>query len=65
MAARLTDKFEQLRQSVLGNNQRGREVEVQPTGEIHIPEQADNGGQNSLIEPKPTKMSLHVWGMNY
>lgn len=58
-----SSKLEQLREAVLGN-QRGREVEVEPTGEIRIPEEAD-GNNRDLSEDQPakaSKMSKHIFG---
>ena len=64
MATDPTNKLEQLRQAVLGNR-RGREVEVEPTGEIRIPEESENSGQGQG-QPQPskvTKMSPHTFAM--
>lgn len=57
------DKLEKLRQAVLGN-QRGREVEVEPTGEIRIPEDPENRDQDLIQHRplKPSKMSPHTFG---
>jgi hypothetical protein len=58
-----TNKLEQLRQAVLGN-QRGREVEIEPTGEIRISEEAENRDQDLIQHRplKPSKMSPHTFG---
>ncbi|MBW2063315.1 MAG: hypothetical protein JRJ03_00140 [Deltaproteobacteria bacterium] len=56
-------KLEQLRQAVLGNG-RGRQAEVEPTGEIRISEETDENGQD-LSEDRPkkaSKMSPHTFG---
>jgi len=58
-----TKRLEDLRQAVLGNG-RGREVEVEPTGEIR--ETGGNNG-NGSHEPqdrpsKASKMSPHTFG---
>ena len=59
-----TEQLNQLRQAVLGNR-RGREVEVEPTGEIHLP--GDNGdGDHDLSDTEPqrlTKMSPHIFSI--
>jgi hypothetical protein len=62
MASR-SNTLENLRQAVLGNG-RGREVEVDPSGEIRI---ADGDGGNSSAQagdhpPKPSTMSPHTFG---
>jgi len=64
MTTASSNKLEQLREAVLGN-QRGREVEVEPTGEIRIPEEAENRDQNPAIDRplKPSKMSPHTFGV--
>ena len=56
-------KLDQLRDAVLGNG-RGREVEVEPTGEIRVPEENEaNGPDHAEEEPiKPSKMSRHTFG---
>ena len=63
MTAASSGKLEQLRQAVLGN-QRGREVEVEPTGEIRVAGDVDNGNQDFSNErpTKPSKMSSHTFG---
>lgn len=63
MANESTKKLEKLRQAVLGN-QRGREVEVEPTGEIRISDEAENGGRNDSHNRshKPSKMADHTFG---
>ena len=59
MANQSTNQLEQLRRAVLGNR-RGREVEVEPTGEIRVP---GNGDDDSSGSPtlKPSKMSKHTF----
>ncbi|MEJ2102467.1 MAG: hypothetical protein P8X68_21235 [Desulfobacterales bacterium] len=56
-----SNRLEQLRDAVVGNG-RGREVEVEPTGEIRVPENGD-GGQDIAGEdrPKPSKMCPHTF----
>ena len=55
-----SERLEQLRDAVAGNG-RGREVEVEPTGEIIVPE--NNGGQDIPGDdrPKPSKMCPHTF----
>ena len=64
MAAR--SKLEELRQAVLGN-QRGREVEVAPDGQVVLnPEGNQNPEAHSDQEtqqPKVSKMSPHTFGL--
>jgi hypothetical protein len=57
------NKLEQLRQAVLCN-QRGREVEVEPTGEIRIPDEAECRDQDLIQHRplKPSKMSDYAFG---
>jgi hypothetical protein len=52
MAAQ-TDQFEELRNAVLGN-ERGREVEVDPTGEIRTTNEEET-------RSKPSKMCPHTF----
>ena len=58
-----TSKLEQLRQAVLGNG-RGREVEVEPTGEIRIFQEGDTNNHDLSEDrpPKASKMSKHTFG---
>ena len=60
--AETNEQLEQLRQAVIGNR-RGREVEVDPTGEIRIPHESDDEENSSDIRRlKPSKMSKHTFG---
>ena len=59
--AQRSGKLEQLRQAVIGN-QRGREVEVDPTGEIKIADKDEGENQNFSNPPKASKMSPHTFG---
>jgi hypothetical protein len=58
-------RLEELRERVLGNS-RGREVEVDPTGQIVLDPE---GGQTTATRneetdsPKPPRMSPHTWGI--
>jgi hypothetical protein len=58
-------RLEQLRNAVLGNNRRGREVEVNPDGQVVLdPENASNNSQDQETEkPKTPKMSPHTWAL--
>jgi len=58
-------QLRELRDTVLGNG-RGREVEVDPTGQIVLdPEgnQTTATRNEETDSPKPPRMSSHTWGM--
>ncbi len=58
-------RLKELREKVLGNG-RGREVEVDPSGEVVLDPE---GGQDAIPsdqetrKPKGPKMSPHTWGV--
>jgi len=56
-------KLEQLRQAVLGDG-RGREVEVEPSGEIRVSNENKGDSQDfsDVLPPKASKMSPHTFG---
>jgi len=62
MTTQSDQNIEQLREAVLGN-QRGREVEVDPSGEIRISHDNETNPDRTHERPlKPSKMADHTFG---
>ena len=58
-------KLEELRKAVLGNNQRGREVEVASDGQVVLNPESNQSETESDLKthrPNPVKMSHHTFG---
>lgn len=57
------EKLDQLKQAVLGNRC-GREVEVDPSGQINIPDESDSEDDDApKRRSKPSKMSQHTFSV--
>jgi len=57
-------KLQELRDAVLGNQRRGREVEVNPDGQVVIDSESSaktDPPEQDSVSPKPPKMSPITW----